>query len=315
MAERHNPLREVAISWHIRLRDGCAEDWEAFMLWLEISPDHAAAYDAVVLADEGIEDFLETPENVAANDDEPSPNSYGGRKRWFAGLSIAAAIAFAVVIASSPSADLYDIETGVGERRTIALGPDSSVTLNGSTKITLDRNDRRFASLESGEAIFTIKHDEDAPFVVDLGSNKVQDVGTVFNIIRNGKDIRVEVAEGEVVYNPGRNGQALVAGQLLHDNAEKVSVRRINPAQVGRWQQGRLTFHAAPLSMVAADLARNLGTRVSLDPKLSGRQFSGTIQLEQDQKLLFRRLENLLAVEAKQSENGWKLNASGRAGE
>lgn len=313
MLERENPMRADAIRWHIRLRDGRAEDWDAFMLWLEESPAHAAEYDAVALADDGIEALLRQPVKMAANDDEPSPGAGYHRRYWFGGLAAVAALAVAVFVAPLTGTDRYEIQTGAGERRTIALGEGSAITLNGSTTITLDHKDKRFAALDSGEAIFTVRHDEKAPFIVELGANQVKDVGTVFNIIRTGSDIRVEVSEGEILYNPGRAEQALKAGQSLHDNARKLSIGRINPAQVGRWQQGRLTFHAAPLSTVATDLARNLGTPVSIDPKISGRLFSGTIQVDKDQQQLFKRLEILLAVDARPSANGWTISASGRA--
>ena len=49
----HHDIQAEAIAWHIRLRDGGAADWDAFVRWLEADPARSAAYDAVALADAG----------------------------------------------------------------------------------------------------------------------------------------------------------------------------------------------------------------------------------------------------------------------
>ncbi|WP_309662477.1 DUF4880 domain-containing protein [Sphingomonas sp.] len=52
--------RAQAISWHIRLRDGRAEDWDEFAEWLALDPQHSVAYDEVALGDRDIDPALAT---------------------------------------------------------------------------------------------------------------------------------------------------------------------------------------------------------------------------------------------------------------
>ena len=47
-------IRDEAIAWHVRLQAGGAEDWDAFMAWLEADPARSAAYDEVKFADAAI---------------------------------------------------------------------------------------------------------------------------------------------------------------------------------------------------------------------------------------------------------------------
>ncbi|MEJ8629191.1 FecR/PupR family sigma factor regulator [Sphingomonas sp. I4] len=66
-------LEEQAIDWHIRQRDMSAAEWDAFATWLEDSPAHARAYDAVAMADA----LLVAPEHVEGRARRPrlSPRS------------------------------------------------------------------------------------------------------------------------------------------------------------------------------------------------------------------------------------------------
>src|SRR3546814_9914530 len=72
-----------------------------------------------------------------------------------------------------PSAP-YTIATVPGARRTIDLADGSRIELNGDTRITLDKAAPRFASLDRGEAMFHVRHDDSDPFVVMVGDDKLE---------------------------------------------------------------------------------------------------------------------------------------------
>ncbi|MGK3796933.1 FecR/PupR family sigma factor regulator, partial [Enterococcus faecium] len=79
---------DTAIAWHVRQADMSADDWEAFTLWLEADPAHAATFDRVAVQNRMIAgDMFVAPR--AANDDAPLP---GRRRGWFAGGAVAAAL-------------------------------------------------------------------------------------------------------------------------------------------------------------------------------------------------------------------------------
>ena len=310
-------IRVESINWLIRLRDGDAADWEAFTLWLEGDAQRAAIYSNVALDDA---DLLvrsrNRPQEILANDNASSRWKVNKATVAFAtGVMAACAIALIAVPQLWPSHNRYAVATRPGEQRKFVLQDGTRITLNGSSILTLDNNDVRTAQLDRGEALFIVQHDPKKPFAVVVGNNRIEDVGTVFNVRRRGKGVSVEVAQGAIVYNPAQQAIALRAGQTLSDNAERgaIKVGSRPPDDIGTWSKGRLTYHEASLATVADDLSRNIGEPVMVDPAIASRQFTGVIQVERNRKTLFARLAAVLGLDARRTAKGWKISMPERA--
>lgn len=293
-----------AIAWRIRLADGDTAVWEGFVAWLEQSPDHGRAYDQVALGEADAVQVLaaQPPIPAPANDDVARPG-----RRWVGFGAAAAAVMLAVVGAPMLRSGDYVVETGPGEQRQIALADGTRVTLNGGTRIGLERSNPRVAKLEAGEAQFAVVHDPGAPFRVQLGDDVVQDVGTVFDVVRDKTGNRVEVAEGQVRYNPGRENVSLKAGQTLVDPAgdDPVRVGRRQPSAIGAWTKGRLSYEQEPLDRVAAELSRTMGVPIAVAPEIASLSFTGTIRIDHDRKRVLHRVAELLDVSARRTGSGW----------
>jgi len=312
-------IRMEAIEWHIRLRDGGDDAWDRFAEWLAENPLHAEAYDAIERMDHAIEPLLgDVVFHEAANDsDELATRPLRSKRRWVLGGGImAAAVVSAFVLAPSMLSSRYDVTTGPGERRVVTLDPATQVVLNGSTRMTFDRENPRFAAMDEGEALFRIRHDGARPFVLEVGDNRVEDAGTVFNVVRVPSQVRVAVAEGKVIYNPHRDRIMLDPGQILVDEsgADRVRVTQVPPETVGAWEKGQLSYYQAPMSQVAADIARNLGMHVTVPPALADRAFSGSIALRGKGPDEIRRLELALNVHLVPDGDGWTMKPVDGAG-
>ncbi|MBB5684882.1 FecR family protein [Sphingobium boeckii] len=315
-SEAQNSVRARAIEWHIRLRDGDGATWDAFAGWLAENPRHAEIYDEIERIDLAIEPLL--PDVIfreAANDTDMSLDPPASRvRRWvFAGGALAASIAAAIVIIPQFTTSRYDIVTGPGEREIVTLDAGTQVMLNGSTRMTFDRKDPRFASLVAGEALFEVRNDGTRPFTLEVGDNRIEDVGTIFNVVHDADEVRVAVAEGRVLYNPGKGEVSLDAGQALVDSlsAGPVRVTRASIGSVGAWQKGRLVYTGEPLSQVATDLGRALGVRLTVAPSIAGRPFSGAIAIDGSGPDQFRRLMPALNVTFEAGPNGWTMKPAG----
>lgn len=290
--------------------------WEKFADWLAEDPTHADAYNAIERMDIAIEPLLAGLDfREAANDDgayaEPQP------RRWMlGGGAAAAAIVAALTLGPSLMSSRYDVVTRPGERRTVTLDPVTQVVLNGSTRMTFDRKDARFAALAEGEALFHVRHDGAHPFVLELGENRVEDAGTVFNVVRQPREVRVAVAEGKVIYNPDREQIALDPGQVLMDRKDVAGIRvkRVPVQTVGSWTEKRLSYTQEPLSQVAADIARSLGVRITVAPALVNRPFSGSIVLHGKGPEQIRLLELALNVRFLRGREGWLMKPANGAG-
>jgi transmembrane sensor len=181
--------------------------------------------------------------------------------------------------------------------------------LNDSTRMTFDHNDPRFAVLSSGEALFRVHHDSARPFKLYVGGVRVDDVGTVFDVIREEAQVRVAVAEGKVVYHSSGRAIALQAGQALVEQSGSGAIRltRASIASVGAWQNGQLVYSGEPLSRVAADLGRLLGVRIVTSPSIADRPFFGSIAVAGNPGDELKRLEKVLNVALKGGPDEWTL--------
>jgi transmembrane sensor len=312
----HDKVERDAIDWLIRLRGGTVDDWDAFTLWLEADPAHVVAYDTVALADQDIGAELIAAPAVpnAANDDMPvARGSLWARTARFAALA-ATLVAAIFLYTLYPQDQRYQLSTAPGEHRVVTLGDGTRIALNANTRMTFDRRDTRFAKLDAGEALFTVRHDAANPFELVAGAYRIRDVGTVFNVVRESEAVQVAVAEGSVLFDPAGAAVALGAGQQLDARAgQSVRVSDTPAAGVGSWQDGRLVYTDAPLSAIAADLSRNLGVPVTVDAAVANQQFTGVIQIEPDTKALFARLAALWDVDARHTSHGWRISAHKRA--
>ena len=266
-------LETRALDWVVRTGSDAFEDWPAFHAWLEADSSHAAAYHAMAL---DIEDVAATvpPVPVASVDVRPV------RRRWpvWTGGAIAASLAlFVGYEAIETRSHPYAVETEAGSMRTIRLADGSSIAMGGATRLVLDRDDPRAATLEHGEAMFVVRHDARDPFEVRVGGARLVDVGTAFDVKHARGETRVAVSEGAVDYNPGRDGIRLLKGRGLLVRDGEATVTNVDVASVGSWRDSVLAYEGATLAEVADDLSRALGVDLRADPGVAKRAFSGSI--------------------------------------
>ena len=312
MTDPSNELRETARLWAIRAADPAFEGWDAFTDWLGADPAHAAAYDAACDAHERVDALFPVPEPIVVVAQRPTRR----RALWIgAGGAIAAALAVTIGIEmTGPAAAPYTIETAPGARRTVALADGSTIELNGGTRLVLDKAAPRLASLERGQALFHVRHDTDDPFVVTIGEDRLVDAGTVFDVVRDPRATRVQVAEGKVIYNPDTNKLMLNAGSTLVIERDSVTLGRMPTGDIGGWRRGTLAYANMPLRSVAADLSRNLGRRIAVAPAIAEQRFTGTIALgDEAAGATLTRIAPLLGVVPEPKGDGWTLTSPNRA--
>ena len=304
----HNgAVMEQAVAWAVRTGDPAFDDWDEFTGWLESDPSHAEAYGHVTARVADVAEILAPPLR-AGNDDTPGIERT--RRRWLGGMVAAAIAAIAAFGAWQIRGDNYTVETAPGEQRMIALGNDSKIELAGGTRIVLDRGDPRSASLEVGQALFTIRHDPQRPFRLQVGDDKLVDIGTVFNVKHTASTIRLAVSEGAVAFNPKRQNVRVNPGQELTSDTGSAAFQLadIPAAQVGEWRGGRLTFQDQTLAEIAADLTNASGIRFDASPGAATRRVSGSL-LVGPVRADPRSAGPLLGVAIRPAGDGWVIEA------
>lgn len=304
-----------AAQWHLRVEGGdmAAADWQGFTEWLEADPTHARAYDQIIEADADLaaieQNTIAAAPPVPAND-EPMPTRRGF---LIGGSAVAAAAVAGIVLWPSQSEMTFErYATADREMRTIALAEGISVEMNGDTEIEVASAERPVVRLTRGEAAFVVETGRPGAIRVEAGEITLVDNGTVFNVIRHDGMIRVAVAEGEVIANPDRQAVSIAAGQSLQIREGSGMIERgtIEADAAAAWRRGELVFATTPAQTVAADLGRNLGVTVAIDPAMAGRQLTGVVQLEGDTADIVSETASLLGGRARQSGDGWIIAAN-----
>jgi len=301
-------IEAEALDWVIRLAEPDFAEWDRFDAWLAADPAHGAAYWPLAEGDRKIAAVLAAPPIATVSDIE----TYRAR-RWRPAAGWAAAASLLAVVGGyalwpKPAGEMV-VETPAGVTRLLDLADGTQVALNGGTRIVVDRADPRAVRLDRGQASFQVRHDANHPFSVAVGSASIVDVGTRFDIARDGAETRVAVAEGAVRFERGGHAQALSPGQTLRasDGSAALALGEVDPAVVSGWRTHRLVYDRAPLRLVAADLARSTGLGISVAPELTGLAFTGTISTEGAGDVIVPRFASMADVRAERRAGGWVL--------
>nr|WP_277998356.1 FecR domain-containing protein [Sphingomonas liriopis] len=291
----------------MRQDEMAADDWAAFVAWLEADAAHAEAFDAIAVQDRLIAQVpfpAEAPAIVAANDDQP--------RRWWplaGGAAIAAALALWLVpVATAPRLAAKTFTTRDGERRDVRLTDGTQIAMNGGTTLRLDPADPRSVRLERGEVTLHVVHDAAHPFTLRAGDQVIRDMGTTFDVTRGDGGLSVAVAEGSVLFQPDGAAVTLAAGQALTMTRGGRIVRgTIAPEAVGGWRDGLLGFDAAPVAEVAAALRHRYGIDVRLAGDLSKRPFTGMVHVTGAADRDIPHLADLIGATWRRDGEGWVL--------
>lgn len=307
---------DEAIGWHIRQLEPGFADWETFTAWLEADRAHSEAYAKLAARDQAVADRLAKAGIAQARNSDPTMSQPPVFRRRAA---IAGIAAFAMSITAvtgiyllSPKRDLYAVGTPPGVQHKIRLAGGSSLELNGSTIVRLDRENPRYAEVAQGEVTFVVKHDDARPFRVKVADAELHDIGTRFNVLREGSVTEVAVSEGAVRYEAGGQAVDLTPGRKLRavDGDPVIQLTEVDPADIGTWSEGRLVYRNEPLAAVARDLSRILGRPVQVAPGLAARPVTAVIQVPADRAQLVPRLEKILDIKVRRNDEGWILTES-----
>lgn len=300
-----------AAAWHLAgERDDM--DWAGFTVWLEANPRHRTAYDEIALADAALKRHRDA---LAPLVGEPSTaHTAPVRRRWplWAGGAVAAAIAVLVVVPQFATPRLETYATA-GSPRTIALDDGANVVLAPHSRLTVAGRSHDQLALDGG-AYFAVAHDPHRTLTIRAGGLEIGDLGTHFEVQTDGKAVRVEVSEGRVEVSGQALGKPveLAAGRriLFDPDRNLAMVGRVAASDVGEWREGRLSYDAAPLALVADDLARYAGVEVSVPQALAGRRFSGTLSIKNGDSAV-RDLAQLMELDLSRRANTYRLSQRG----
>lgn len=237
------------------------------------------------------------------------------RRRSVLGFGLAASmLAVAVgagvwMLVQSTTGYRADFATDLGERRAVTLPDGSSIELNSRSRVRVnfDRQQRN-VELEQGEAMFTVAHDSEWPFVVQAGLGQVTVTGTRFDVRHDGEQARVAVESGNVRVQ-GTNALAVVnltagLGTVVNATGQVAAAQPVNTDALLAWRKGQLVFDNASLAEVAAEVSRYRAKPLVVNtPALAQLRVSSVFKTD-DTDALLAALPRILPVAIKNRADG-----------
>lgn len=300
-------IRDEAAYWFTRRngQDLSPEEHARFTAWLDADEQHRHEY-AVLDGVWNAADLIPAA-RLRRLCEDPRP---AGHRRF---VQLAAATVAAVALGLGwmllPATEYREtLQTRVGERQDVTLPDGSVVQLNSLTRLVIHyQADRRSVELQRGEALFSVSHDPDKPFVVLAGSGQVMVTGTRFDVLRAGGEVHVAVESGTVQVSGKAAGQPVIltAGKGTHidDQGLVAPAQAIDLQAVVAWREGKLVFDNATLAEVAVQVSRYREQPLHVDPAVAGLRFSSVFRLD-DTDALLSALPRLLPVQIRRRADG-----------
>jgi transmembrane sensor len=171
------------------------------------------------------------------------------------------------------------MSTPRGGQYQLTLPDGTTVWLNAASSITypvLFTENTRTVTI-SGEAFLDIKKDKSKPFIVNTKNEKIQVLGTTFNI-NNYDDENISkttLVDGAIKVNTS----VLQPGQQMQTNiiTGKTNITKVDTDLAIAWKNGQFNFSGSSVETVMRQLSRWYNVEVEYKGKIPERRFGGKI--------------------------------------
>jgi transmembrane sensor len=306
-------IAEQASEWFMENRSGLLDLKESarFMAWLQASPMHVEEYLRIAALVPDLETAAKSnktpretllarargePDGIVSFDRaglEQPPALTRRRRSSVWSLAAAAVLAMVVVttVWSLRNGERFGLprtySTRHGEQRIQRLPDGSVLHLNTDSAVTVRYSrTERLMSLDHGQALFEVAHQDQRRLRVQTDRAGVLAVGTQFDVYRKSRTTTVTVVEGSVeVYSggappppSGAPSVRLNSGNQLDVGDRVGAVRHVDAHATVAWLQRQIAFQDEPLGEVAAEFNRYGPITVEVnDESLRSRSISGII--------------------------------------
>ncbi|TCC87854.1 FecR family protein [Pedobacter hiemivivus] len=190
---------------------------------------------------------------------------------------------------NNEQAQAFTVSTPRGGTYQVQLPDGSSVWLNASSSITYNpalKGQEQYRSVKlSGEAYFEVAKDKNHPFVVTTDKQRVEVLGTHFNVSAYNDDLSVSTTllEGSVKVAPltttGVSKEIILKpNQQSEFDANGITVHAVYADDVIDWKNGSFSFASESLESIMKKISRWYDVEVVYtDKQVGDKPFSGAI--------------------------------------
>jgi transmembrane sensor len=297
-------VRAEAAAWLARLhadnRD--ATDEAAFRAWLNTSPSHAVAFEAVDRVWSEVGGLADIRTDLRTGRLPVGQAGRTSRRALLAGVGLLAITGGSALFWRSASAKVY--ETDVGEQKHVALDDGSQLFLDAKTRIAVAFSDtERTVNMEYGRANFRVVPDVKRPFIVEAAERKIVATRCNFDVRCEDGKVQVVLIHGEADVKPAAapaaQGERLRAGERLVATNDIEKRDKPDLTHVLAWQSGYEMFDKEELSQVVEEMNRYSTAKLAADPSVAGLKVSGMYRVG-DNSAFAHSLAKLLPITVRQ---------------
>lgn len=176
--------------------------------------------------------------------------------------------------------------TDVGGRTLLSFPDQTQIELNTDTVLRYRMSTvERTVWLDKGEAWFHVRHNAANPFTVIIGTHRLTDIGTEFDVRRGTSGVEVALLNGRAALaTEGAQTATLAPGDDAVATRLTIAVTHKTQQQLAdelAWRSGLLVFREARLADAIAEFNRYTQTKfVIADPAIAGLKFSADIRAD-----------------------------------
>ena len=205
------------------------------------------------------------------------------------------------------------ITTPRGGEYNLQLPDGTQVWLNALTTLKYPVNfefDTREVSLD-GEAYFEVakleRKGQRVPFILTMGKQKLEVLGTAFNIKRFGDKIETTLIEGSVKLNYkdiNKINHILTPSQqmIYHEKLNTFKKNTIDTFYATAWREGKFAFYKTPIHEAMASICSWYDVEVFFNENLDDYKISGSISRYEDFNKLLSLVELASGLKIKRKE-------------
>jgi len=187
------------------------------------------------------------------------------------------------------------IETPRGGQYQVALPDGTKVWLNAATSLrfpTKFSDSERVVYLE-GEAYFEVAHNRNSPFKVALNGQKVEVLGTHFNVMayKDENTIKTTLLEGSVKLTASVGSILLEPGQQGYLATSAFTREQVDVTLVTAWKDGLFKFNGIDMRTLMRQISRWYDIEIEYEPGVKDDVVFGSISRTSDLSKLLHILE------------------------
>jgi len=309
-------VAQQAVGWLVEMQEGAldARRQHAWQLWLNGNAEHQRAWAHIQRVNQRLSGLSSPLAHAAMGAPKSAGRRHALKLLLLLGAGSVAGWSLREQIALQPL--LADYNSGVGERRKVALSDGSQVQLNTASAVDVRFDtQQRLLTLLQGEILMTASAaDRPLNLLTAQGMVRASTASSRFNVRQLDGRTQLAVFAGAIEIDPGnRPGTGLMLQarqQVTFSNEEWDTVRSVD-ASNGAWADGMLVASRMKLSDFLNELGRYRHGRLNCDAKVANLLISGSYPLADSERIL-DMLEVALPVHVQRFTRYW-VNVQARA--